>query len=923
MKNFFRLMMAAAVIFGAVSCTKSDVVEAVNGEEVKTTLTVSLADLGTRLAGDAAAIDKVEWGIYDEAGNFLAPHSSNGKPVDFANGQAEINVMLFVGKKYDLVFWAYNSGNTAYTVDWTARQLNVDYSAQKANVEANDAFFHIENGFIAGPSKTFTLKRPFAQLNAGQSMEDYNNMQKTDNLIDQSSLEAYAYTAMDLKTGEVVGSKTAVKLAMNDVIDIDGVAGNDHLVLASGEEYKHLAMNYLLVNERELIDVELTLHGNEGTNFVRPYYQVPVQRNYRTNILGSLISAPSVFTIEIDPIFDTNNVNENINVLHVFQHGGEVTLQKNLYVGHPLVVKKGVTATLNLNGHKIINYSYNEEPNTDVIIVEEGATLTINGDNNGNSEVRAVSGNSGYAVISEGTLIVNGGTFNSGKDAEGKANAVLYARGNGKIYVNGGEFPNKQNSGFVLNKKDADRATTVIEVTGGRFTGFNPGNNAAEGANTNFVAPGYIAVEESSNVWIVVEDIDFVDKGTYCEVYNAKGLLKWGYIAQFINKDYGVKLMNNITMPAKAIAEDAANETYVFTDEVITVTDGVPSASNWPAVSDYERSLNSVTNASEYFSGDVDGNGKTIYGLRINHDLVASGFICWTKDAAVNNLTFNDAVVYNKGGNLGESYTGIVIGRCWDGSHVANVNITNSSVTGYTEVGALVGRLYHRTEKANGQWLGEKMAYVTYCTTDEYTVVKGDENVGGIVGMNYGCVVGQCVNNADVTARKQAGGIAGAHQSYYKKADAFILACTTTAKATITATEKYAGAFAGYTRRDNSSHTNTRVWIVGCASESTVVAPNAGTMVGYCIKNNGVYGNCITACYAVTNGTEFAANGNPQIEASYNFASATDATQADVDAMNAAIEAFNVSPDNVYVNGNTGAEITKRWALVNGAPVLQ
>jgi hypothetical protein len=94
-------------------------------------------------------------------------------------------------------------------------------------------------------------------------------------------------------------------------------------------------------------------------------------------------------------------------------------------------------------------------------------------------------------------------------------------------------------------------------------------------------------------------------------------------------------------------------------------------------------------------------------------------------------------------------------------------------------------------------------------------------------------------------------------------------------------------------------------------------------MVGNCVKNNGEYGNCIAASYAVTNGTAFAAKGNPQIEAAYNFAAATAATQADVDAMNAAIEAFNGSPDNIYVNGEKGAEMLKRWVLTEAGPVLQ
>lgn len=308
MKRFFRFLMAAAVMFGAVACSQTDELQEVTGgEEVVTTLSLELEDLGTRLAGDSGKIDKVAWGIYDQAGNFLAPHSSANKGVaDFTGGKAEIEVRLFTGKVYDLVFFAYCSANNAYTIDWQARQLNVSY-ADNANLEARDAFFHIENGFVAGPSKTFTLKRPFAQLNAGQSMVDYNNMQLTQNCIIESMLTTEAYAAMDLKTGDVVGNKVPVVLAMNDVIDLNGDGANDHLLVGKEPnvtEYKHLSMNYLLVDDKELVDVKLNLLGNEGTNFEREYFNVPLQRNYRTNILGSLISEPSVFTILIDAEFD-------------------------------------------------------------------------------------------------------------------------------------------------------------------------------------------------------------------------------------------------------------------------------------------------------------------------------------------------------------------------------------------------------------------------------------------------------------------------------------------------------------------------------------------------------------------------------------------------------------------------------------------
>ena len=62
-------------------------------------------------------------------------------------------------------------------------------------------------------------------------------------------------------------------------------------------------------------------------------------------------------------------------------------------------------------------------------------------------------------------------------------------------------------SKFVLNKKDADRATTVISVTGGTFGAFNPADNAAETSGTNFVAEGYQSkeTEAGSNIWVVTK----------------------------------------------------------------------------------------------------------------------------------------------------------------------------------------------------------------------------------------------------------------------------------------------------------------------------------------------------------------------------------------------------------------------------------
>ena len=686
-------------------------------------------------------------------------------------------------------------------------------------------------------------------------------------------------------------------------------------VNANGEKrHTHMTLftDYILATEEHSpIHFKMSVYDGVNAEPIKTTEfdtEIPVQRNHLTTIIGNVLTTGTQINVTIDDNFA--NKDNQYYVFEALVNGGELTLEEDYVIGRPIFVE--ADAVLNLNGHTIKNAEGNKV--TDVIIVREGATLTINGE----GTIEAVSGNDGYTVIAEGTVIINGGEFKSGVDAAGDPNAVVYARGNGKVYVNGGVFHNEHTSKYVLNKKDGDRTTTTIEVRGGLFQNFDPANNAAEGAETSFMADGFSTVQDGD--WYeVVAAVDYVDKGEYAEVYTAKGLLWWASRTEE-NNIYGLKLMSNITLPAYEV--DYKDGEYFYTTTPITVTDGIPSGSNWPALSDYETSEIAETNTYVYYGGVIDGNNKTISGLRINHDLVASGFLCWTKGAKVDNLTFNNAVVYNKGGQYGETYTGVIIGRCWDGSHINNCHVTNSSVLGKNEVGGIAGRVYRRTIKTNTddgipQELMEDLAYVTYCTTDENTTVKGVSSIGGIVGMNYGCVVGQCINNAQVSATGDyAGGIVGYHRSYTTKTDGYIIACRSTDKATIKS--KYAGGVAGYVLHDKN-HLYAKSWIVGCASESTISGTtNSGGIIGN--ANNAT----IASCWAVKNGaSKLVGKGTATNNASYIYNNATDATQADIDAMNAAIEAFNVSDHNVSLDGTVGAVMLKRWALVNDVPVLQ
>ena len=146
-------------------------------------------------------------------------------------------------------------------------------------------------------------------------------------------------------------------------------------------------------------------------------------------------------------------------------------------------VKAQTTVTMDLNDKEIKA----QAPNLDAILVEDGATLTING----NGLVSAA----------------NGGEFKSGYDSEQLTNACVYARGNGQVEIYGGRFETPDGT-FVLNKKDSDRETTSIKVYGGEFVNFDPSNNASEIPNENFVAEGYKVesfVEGDKTIYKVVK----------------------------------------------------------------------------------------------------------------------------------------------------------------------------------------------------------------------------------------------------------------------------------------------------------------------------------------------------------------------------------------------------------------------------------
>lgn len=526
MKRMFLSMLAAVTLFA--SCSQEEVVsqQQATGEESLVSFTVTTPQLGSRAAatefnGDGKLATGLYYAVYDETiGEIVEPISVKGtEPVEIEVGTPEtIQLPLLNGHKYSLIFWAENSG-CPYTVNWDEKTITLDNNGTglKNNQEVYDAFYAYYPTFTVTGHKTenIELKRPFAQLNIATSVNDLTRVVKyyygddQSKAITSTQIVVTTPTAMDLVTGNAYDEQelTYTMEPYGELKPETGLFPETVNPTIDGV-YKAISLNYLLVSaEKQLVDIKMSC--NSGTELDKEFKNVPVQRNYRTNIYGNIYTSQSDWTVEIKPEFGGENdlevfaVSTEAELKKAFTEGGLITLADDIVISEAMNVAQGKNVTVNLNGKTLNNKA--ENTSIDIFTVEAGGTLIIDGE----GTVEAVSGNAGYAVYTTGTVIINGGTFKSGIDENDEPNAVIYAYGEGKIYVNGGTFPNDNDSKYVLNKKDADRTTTVIEVKGGKFKNFNPGDNEAEGSGTNFLADGYT----------VKKDGDYYEVVDYTEVF--------------------------------------------------------------------------------------------------------------------------------------------------------------------------------------------------------------------------------------------------------------------------------------------------------------------------------------------------------------------------------------------------------------------
>lgn len=516
-KNLFKSFALAAVAVIAGACAKES--EQLAGPS-SVTFEVSTPEIATKAIGDGMTATKLYYQVFDADGNAIEGLGVQNK--DLVSGKTTVSFQLIKDQTYNFIFWAQTAEAGYYIIDEAEglKKITADYATHKgANDENRDAFFAVEKGLkITGPvSKTVKLTRPFAQVNIGTNDELKAGTTTAPAINLTGATSKVVIKGVPTVFAPLATTPETMLTGTTDVTFISAAVPTEKLVV-KGVEYNYLAMNYVFAPaEGTVCDLtaEFALVGRAPIPLSSP--ATPIKRNYRTNILGKLLTSSADFNIEVDPGFEggeevnLESIKNEASLRALFATGGTAKLAADLVLDKSVAVTPGKEVTLDLNGKTISNTEdlWRGDPYYDwaLLSVRADGSLTIKG-----TGVLKAKENDCYAVDVQdgGKLVIEDGTY------VGNAHAVYVYEGTAEI--RGGKYSIQQKSsnpdpyGYVLNCYDKNRENGIakIIVSGGEFVKFNPADCVAEGAHTNFLAPGYKSTKVGDSYIVTKEDVKVV-----------------------------------------------------------------------------------------------------------------------------------------------------------------------------------------------------------------------------------------------------------------------------------------------------------------------------------------------------------------------------------------------------------------------------
>ena len=293
------LGVAAIVALFATSCQQESNLGVKAGKTSTVTFNLNSPEIASRLFSDGTTATALQYAVYNAEGTELTDLTVTEADGVTINISTTVELQLTTGNTYTIVFWAA-APNAPYAVNFGGKLadavMTVDYSTAKTlcNDEGRDAFWAYHTFTVTGSMELdVDLKRPFAQINVGTN--DYAKSTSAGYTVTQSKIVVPAYTKLYLGTGVVDGET-------NVTFDFANIPQGETFPVAG---YDYMAMNYILMSADKVVR-EVTISYTDGvTPKTRPTVgSVPLQRNYRTNLFGQLLTGNVKVNVEIKPEYD-------------------------------------------------------------------------------------------------------------------------------------------------------------------------------------------------------------------------------------------------------------------------------------------------------------------------------------------------------------------------------------------------------------------------------------------------------------------------------------------------------------------------------------------------------------------------------------------------------------------------------------------
>lgn len=300
MKKLIYLLLAMPLFF--TSCSKDE--EMANEESVQVSFSTELPRrIGTRAGTTDLNVNKVVCAVFEDGEEISTLREvitiQEGEDIVFAP-------RLIKGRTYDVVFWAMKDDN--YDVDdMTAITRASGATAAESEFDAFTESVEVE--VTGSKSETVTLKRPLAQLNLGVTLDDWNAVASEETFGMKPTKMIITLTGKDTfnaLTGATTGEDKEVTYTLD-------VSGED--LVAGDETYKSIAMCYVYPDAgQENIDITYTIYDQDN-DVIREdvtIQNIPLENNYRTNVVGGLLTGTITYTITFEKDFNTTENNATI-----------------------------------------------------------------------------------------------------------------------------------------------------------------------------------------------------------------------------------------------------------------------------------------------------------------------------------------------------------------------------------------------------------------------------------------------------------------------------------------------------------------------------------------------------------------------------------------------------------------------------------